>query len=360
MKHAIRFFLILMLFGSCQQEQPVKNEATSASISPEAASGQVLKIKTAGVFLRASPGIEGDVLAELPPQSIVYDQGKVSPFLTTIRVKGQEYSAPWVQVQTPQGDSGWIFASPAAITTSNGPSFFLEKRLQAAFDKTVFQLFMDYQQQKDSIRNDTAFLTAFQKLKRLRTELQQAVNSNPAQTDYFWISEVLPELVPQLDPSDQSLDLYIDYRFWLKQTKQTKATTDDQFIELCLTAYPEDSIEYRFPAWFFQTSANNGHSLLGRGIHLEMFEQIDNLYHISEVFQPELEIFKQALVEDIVLLNTTFWEPAALAKKELIALIGNNYAFLDESDHLALQKRLADFEETEKNGLQFNLKAGGL
>ncbi len=359
MNYAIRFFLLLLLLGSCQQEKQVE-ETSNAPTASEVVTGQALKIRTSGVFLRKSPGIEGAVLAELPPESIVYDLGGVSPFLTTIRFKGQEYSAPWIQVQTPEKQSGWIFAASAMITTANESAFFLEKRLQAAFDEPILQLFEEYQQQKDSIPNDTAFLKAYQQLKRLRFSLQQAMKADPSQTDYFWLGEVLPELVPQLDPADQSLDLYIDYRFWLDKAQKTKEPTDEQFVNICLTAFPEDSIDYRFPAWFFQTSLNNGHSLLGRGIHLEMFEQINNLYIISEVFRPELNLFKQALVEDMVLLNTTFWEPAELAIKELKSILNEDYAFLDESDRLALQKRLADFEQAEKNGLQFNLKAGGL
>jgi len=361
---SLQLCVFVLLLVSCQnKEKEDKNPAPTEEekkAAPAEVQGLPLQVIADKVYLRSEAGIEGDVVAALPAQSLVYDLGEVSSFLTQIQRQGKNYEAPWLKVQTPEGQSGWVFGSPFMLKTVNvRGDFFLEKRMVAVFGEKVLEAYQTYERQKDSIRQADGFLRAYQSLKQLRSRLLEQLNQEmEKKQDLFWLSDLLPELIPQLNPDDQSPELYLDYRFWLEQARQTNDPADDAFVDICLTAFPDDSIEYRFPAWFLQTSANNGHSLLGRGIHLEMFEKIENLYNISETFKGELALFEEALIEDIILLNTTYWEEKEKVENELKTILNNNYAFLDESNRLALQNRLKAFGQAKELGILFNVKSG--
>jgi hypothetical protein len=322
--------------------------------------GELIRIKTRGVYLRSQAGIEGEVLAELAANSQVLDLGEVSSFVTAIQREGINYEAPWIKVQNQDGQQGWIFAALDFVAAANGDEqFLLEKHMEAALGKQVAEAYQYYQLSKDSMYDAQGLLNAYQALRQLKSVCQQQINqSSDIPSSTYKLPELLPELIVQRDPLDQSITLYLDYRYWWNIAEQTPDSLDNAFVDVCITAYPEDSIEYKFPAWFFQTTPNSGHSLLGRGIHLEMFEKINNLLNLTGIFKEELLLFKNTLIEDIIFLNTTYWEEKELVEKELKKILDRNYAFLDGSDRLALQNRMQAFQKGKESEILFNFKSG--
>lgn len=351
----------LFFLTNCQAD---KEEAASVPETEETSGlglpeGLPLRILAEKVYLRSVAGVDGEVVAEIPRNELLFGSGEVSPFVTQLTKQGQAYEAPWIKVQTVAGQQGWVFASPDFLKVeADQPSFFLEKRLEATFGKKLAQAYQQYEQSKDSLQRAADLQSSLQALRQLQSVLQEQLNQNSRAASAFWIRELLPELVIHREQEDQPTEIYLDYRPWWALAQQTPDSTDDLYLDICMSAYSEDSIEYRFPDWFFPTSSTDGHSLLGRGIHLEMFEKIENLSQLTPLFNNELQIFKNALIEDILLLNTTYWEEKKEAIAELRAILNRNFAFLEPQERLALQKRLQDFEKAEELGILFNFKSG--
>ncbi len=358
------FFIFLTLNFACKQEEKsisAEEDEKEDTLALSQDLGQELIITSDRVYLREEAGVDGKIIQALARGETVYESGEVSSYLTQIRLKGQQYNAPWIKVVTKEGKNGWIFASPALMNAGqNNEIFFWEKNFEATFGQDIFNHYKLYRLQKDSIQDAKGFLKAFQSMQWLKSKVKTAMDRNEKTElqQIFWLVDLFPDWIPQLDPADQSFDLYIDFKAWLADAQGTEDKADDEFLNVCFRAYPEDSIEYQFPAWFIQTSLDNGHSLLGRGIHLEMFEKINNLIIIDETFKEELMKFKIALIEDIVLINSSYWEEKKLAKNELKTILDRKFAFFDASDQLALQNRLKDFDKAEKLGIQFNYKSG--
>ena len=353
--------ILWLLIPGCSQdaEEPNKSEPKEELSGLGLPEGLPIKVLSERIFLREQAGFEGTVLAELKRNDRIFDLEETSDFLTQLQKEGVTYEAPWIKVQTLDGKKGWVFAAEGFfMADAQHPDFFTKKRLEAKFGKNIFQAYQTYQDLKDSIQTTANWLTAFQALQGLQSSLQEEVNQSTNVSSAFWIGELIPEIVVQQEENSSTFDFYIDYRYWYNKAQQTADSMDDAFVDLCIAAFPQDSIEYRFPAWFFQTSANGGHSLLGRGIHLEMFEKIENLFKIAPIFENELSILKNSLLDDIVLLNDTYWEEKGKASNEIQQILEGSFSILSETDRLALQNRLESFEKAEELGILFNFKSG--
>lgn len=354
-------FFLLGILTNCQQEEqttePSNESQKMAGIGlPE---GLPLRIRSEKVYLRSSAGFQSEVIAELTANQRVFEMGEVSAFLSQLQRGGKNYKAPWIKVQTLDGLEGWVFASADFLEMEEKEiPYFSEIQLQAELGKPAFEIYKAYQQSKDSISEATGFLSSFRALQQLQSTCQQNVNQAGQEESAFWLRNLIPELIIQRDQSGQSDEFYMDYRYWFSQAQQTADSTDDIFVDLYISMFPDDSIEYRFPVWFFQTSANDGHSLLGRGIHLEMFEKIEILNKLTPIYEQELMQIKNALVEDIIFLNTTYWEEKEKASAELRQILDRTFTFLTPADRSALEKRLQDFKKSEELGILFNFKSG--
>ncbi len=362
---SVTFFSILILEGffSCQSEkneqEPNRSASEELQSGPGLPEGLPLRVLADKIYLRSEAGVSGEVIAEIERNERVFGTEEVSSFVTQLQKQNQTYEAPWIKVQTVNGLEGWVFASESFLEAEGEhSSFLLEKRMEATFGKKLAESLRIYERSKDSMVTATNLETSLQALRELQSNFQEQINQADKKKSAFWIRKILPELIIHQEEEDQPTDIYLDYRFWRKMAQQTPDSTDNIFIELCISAYPEDSIEYRFPSWFFPTSLNGGHSLLGRGIHLEMFEKINNLSKITPLFKHELNLFKNALIEDIILLNTTYWEEREKAVAELQKILDRNFSFLEPQDQLALQNRLEAFKKAEELGILFNFKSG--
>jgi hypothetical protein len=353
--------IILFFVTACQAD---KEEAASVPDSEESNSlglpeGLPLRILAEKVYLRSEAGVDGKVVAEIPENELVFGSEEVSAFVTQLKKQGQSYEAPWIKVQTVDGKQGWVFASPAFLQVEgNQASFLLEKRLEATFGKKLARAYQEYERSKDTLQRAADLRNALRALRQLQTVLQEQFQQNNQASSAFWLRDLIPELVIHREQEGQPTEIYLDYRHWWTVAQQTPDSIDDLYLDVCISAYSEDSIEYRFPDWFIPTSPTDGHSLLGRGIHLEMFEKIENLSKLTPLFNNELLFFKNALIEDIILLNTTYWEEKNEASAELEEILKRDFAFLEPQDRLALQKRLDDFKKAEELGILFNFKSG--
>lgn len=178
--------------------------------------------------------------------------------------------------------------------------------------------------------------------------------------DLFWLKESMPTHQPQLVAEGTSYYLFSDYKKWLDIVKRSPAQEDDEFMALNLMLFPEDSIEYFYPAWFIQTWDYGGSSLLGRRIHQHILQKAtDILPKISQpIFKKEILAIKDHIINDILSSETTYWERKSVVLVELDAIIKLKYAILSENDIIALQKRRHEFNEPDKYGIKLNQQSG--
>lgn len=317
--------------------------------------------------LRAEAGPEGAVLKTLTRGARLKDLDQVSTFTSQIQLEGEIYHEPWIRVETEAGDKGWVYARAKDFSLAGEGSLLdwqYHKRLLAYFGPERTEALAAYRRAYREVRSLADFRTVYEQGLNLREELVRNLEDQitrieiEKQPDLFWLSEVMPAFVPQLVAEGTAYYLFADYGQWLSKARQTSEEADDSFVQLCISIFPQDSIEYFFPVWRIQTWDYGGHSLLGRGYHLATLQTIDRLSRQAPGFQPYLQAWKQDLITDITAVETTYWEEQTVALEELNQIMSAGFAYLSRDDKVALETRRQQFENPDQYDVKFNYKSG--
>lgn len=293
----------------------------------------------------------------------VSDLDEVSDFESVITLGDTHRQAPWLRVKTAGNKTGWIFGGAVEPMIQTDDNWLLQKRMQCYFGKAL-ALRRNQVIGVPAITTESDFAIRYRSLMALRDTfvLLLAGRSEPGevhtQPDFSWLVEVLPGFIYQKVAGGTQPYLFADYVFFQDLALKTNGTLDDLFIETCLTAFSADSIESFFPAWKFQLSDYEAASQLGTGIHLKMLRQIEKAMQSGPLFQPELTALKEAVLDDILDKKTVYWQPKELIVKEMNQILKANFSILNNRDRVALQARLAMFENPEANGVRVNLRSG--
>lgn len=346
--------LVHTIACNSKQQQPAESAAR-------------LTINVNGTQLRESPGEDGRVVRELPQGAVLQDLGEVSDFTTRINLCGIWFDEPWLKVRTEDGVEGWVYGGALSFEMddrSDIAKLLMEKRLQTLFGASLSDSIRIYRLRYQKIGSAQDFAETFRKGNALRDTMtrlmqDQILIQNPEELpDLFWLREAMPGMVPQLVAEGTAYFLFWDFAALNQQAKMTPESIDDDFVALNLELFPEDSIEYFFPAWFMQTWDYGGSSLLGRGVHYQTLEKIDKLLKKSDLFTPELTRLKTRLLNDITQPDVTYWEKKENIIIELDSITQANFEIFTNADKIALQTRRQQFETPERFGIQLNMQTG--
>jgi hypothetical protein len=336
--------------------------------SPPLPAGPALTVMIDGQQLRRTPGPEGEPIRALPAGSLVYDLGQSSDFTTRLYLRGLAFDEPWLKVLSEQGDTGWVFGAALLYGLEIGAEqvvLLMERRLQSLFGQAIYERLAAYRQSFFNLANVDDFAQCYREGLALRDTMVQIMNDRSfafeggSLPNLFWLRETTPGFVPQLIAQGAAYYLFADYRQWLQLAQRTPGKADDEFIQLCLLAFPQDSVEYFYPSWTIQISDTEGCSLLGRGLHQRMLAAIERLPDKTKtLFALEINAMKDNLLRDITRPDVRYWEAAHAIQVELQAIIAANHDCLSFNDRLTLATRAEHFADPGAFGILVNMKAG--
>ncbi len=313
--------------------------------------------------LRESPGDKSRSIRPLKKGEHVSDLGLVSPFETSIRFAEGTRQAPWLQVKTEDGTTGWLFAG-AVVPTNLQPDWLLQKRLLCYFGPALTARRNALAAPYPALPDEAAFAAHYRANTALRDTLTQLLAHRPEsgeadiRLDFAWLDEALPGFLFQQVADGTQPWLFADYRYWLQLAQQTDGTQDDLCLNTCCTAFPADSIESFFPVWQFQLSDREAASRLGEGQHLKMLQAIDQALSAGPLFAPELSALKAQVLEDIFEKNTRYWQPKEKITSELQKIIDTRLRCLSDRDRAELRLRLAMFDDPAASSIEVDLRSG--
>lgn len=343
------FALCLLASGACQHQSEKKETSPAAS----------LVVKADGTPLREAPGEDGKVLTEFKKGTALQDLGEVSHFMTPLTIQGVAQYEPWLKVKSDDGAQGWVYAG--ALDFGGDTIRLHQKRFQALLGKTLYQQSEQWQIAYDNAQKQQEVANAYLNGSTLRDSMTRRLPEGDADIpppDVFWIKSLLPAFEPQLVAEGTAYYLFADYRAWLKKAAQTPEKEDDAFFQFCVQVFPEDSIEYFFPAWQMQTWDYGGSSLLGRGIHLRLLETADRLCATNTPFRSEILRRKAEIINDMTQEGVEYWEKPEKIIRELDTILERNFKILDDADRIALRTRRTHFEAPAEHGLKTGQGAG--
>lgn len=319
------------------------------------------------VKLRAAPGETANVLKTLAKGAVLYDLGEVSDFTTPVQLRGIQFDEPWLKVRAEDGTIGWVYGGVLNFEMRDADkvaNLLMEKRLQTLFGKQIADRIKTYRIDFQNVKSENELARAYRNGTKLRDTLVRLMGdrilvSDPNKLpDLFWLKEAMPGFTPQLVAEGTAYYLFWDYKVLINKANVTPETSDNDFVQLAITLFPEDSVEYFYPAWFLQTWDYGGSSLLGRGTHLAILKKMDEALQKSAEFTPEITEWKQLLINDITNLDVNYWETLEKITTELSGILASNFKILTDADKIALETRLEQFAAPTEHNIQVNQQAG--
>ncbi len=299
-------------------------------------------ITTRPTQLRSEPREDGLVLRELAAGAELVDLGGVSPYLTGIYLGDTLCWEPWLRVRTLEGHTGWVFGAavqPVALSDTALDRWVHRKRLQALVGVEHTERLLRWAGQE--ISTDTALAGHLRQGLALREALQMA------------LGQALPGGDSELRPDWRWLKEYLRYFRWYREglaldygrlahlAQGTQGGQDDTYLQLCLQAYPIDSMESPLPVWVFPLSWTQSTSNLGAGQHLALLRAIDRAFQQAPLFGLELEHLKRLLLDDILDADRAYWQPLPRILAELDQLLAEPPSCLQKHERSALRLRRA-------------------
>ena len=364
------FFLpfLLLLAPGCGSDSASDSSVSDAFTANDAAVETVLISNIDHLRLRNQAGPDGEVLTTLSEGDTLYDMGEVSDFTTQVTLRGIRFNEPWIRVRTRDSITGWVYAGGVHFQLDDRAELtrrLMQRRLQTFFGEKLAQRTLDYRQAYRQMRNSEAFAATYREARALRDTLVQLFDKRitliqaPGQIpDLTWMEEALPGLIVQRVAEGTAFYLFCDYRQWLEKSRSTKEPEDDQLVEVCLTAFALDSVEYFLPAWLIPVSDEAAYSELGKGVHLQMLEQMNQAMAHSRLFEPEYTTFKAALLQDILGAEHGYWNDKEPILTELDRILAADFGLLTPAEKESLKRRRQQFEEPDKNQIRLNFRAG--
>ncbi len=292
--------------------------------------------------LRREPRENGSVLRELAAGTELVDLGGVSPYLTGIYLGDTLCWEPWLRVRTLEGHTGWVFGAtvqPVALSDTALDHWVHRKRLQALLGVERAAQLLRWAGQE--ISTDTALADHLRQGLALREALQTALSqafadgASKPRPDWRWLKEYLRYFRWYRE------GLALDYGRLAHLARGTQGGQDDTYLQLCLQAYPIDSMESPLPVWVFPLGWTQSASNLGAGRHLALLRAIDSAFQQAPLFDSELEHLKRLLLDDILDADRAYWQPLPRILAELDQLLAEPPSCLQEHERSALRLRRA-------------------
>ena len=367
----ILFFsvLIFFLFSACGRDSEAGSTENTGSV--QAPPDRIALISNINhLRVRNTPGPDGEVIATLSEGDTLYDLGEVSAFTTEVTLRGIRFNEPWIKVRTRDTLVGWIYGGGVNFPLDDRVELtrrLMQIRLQTFFGEKLAQRIHDYRAAYQQAKTSAELAAIYREAGELRDTLALILDKritllqqNPDQIpDISWMEAALPGMITQRVAEGTAFYLFLDYHQWLAKSRQTTGSEDNQFLEVCLTAYALDSIEYFAPDWVIQTSDVDFYSELGKGVHLKMFEKMNQALAASDLFAPEYQAFKLRLLDDITGISELgYWNDQQAILTELDAMLAAGYGMLTPAEKGSLQTRRQQFEQPDLHQIRLNVRAG--
>jgi len=363
---------ILLILFACQPESgPLEKEEvqpSSDTMEMSEVKEVSFSVQVEGLRLRTEAGPEAQVIRTLTKGELLIDAKEVSDFTTPIRLRGIDFDEPWIKVHTTDDETGWVYGgalNPALQASPEAASLLLDKRLTTFFGESLTQKIQQYRNQFTKAATSEelaiAYLEGMDIVEQMNPVLEQriSVEDYDQLPDLFWLEQAFPAYQPTLVAEGTVYYLFADYRDWLEQARRTEGSEDDEFVSIALDLFPHDSIAHFYPAYFLQTWDYGGHSLLGRGIHLDILSKLNTAYQKGQsAFAPAIRSMTRSIIQDITNVDNSYWEDQSAITEEMQAILKKEWAVLSTEDEIALRARAQQFAEPQKHQISLNNGSG--
>ena len=297
----------------------------------------------------------GELTQTLAPNDAYQFTGRYSSDLYWRKTGSDTLLEPYLEVMLADSSYHWAYANPNYYQLSIAPQQWQwNNRLRTILSPDQWRNYQQLQRQWQTDEAHTPLLLLFQATRTLRDELQEALRPYPPLPLHTY-ENVLPACISYYQ--DGKPAWWLDYNQW-----RTRASAQNTSAEQALFSfyqeqvYPPDGIEYSYPAWQFPVSSEKAHSLLGRGQHLGLLQDLDSLQQEYPFVNAEWDRVRTYLIRDLTAPEMTYWEPWSVVDSTLTTILQYPWNGLSQVDldRIALQQER--LRQQGEHGTQFDFR----
>jgi len=361
----LKGIFILLVLSSCGEDstEPVSQEVLDQAVkAPEIEKLDRFPVQTKwdDLRLRSAPGVKSEVVRQLPEATTLTYIGQKSPFTTKISFKGEWFNQPWVQVETKEGEIGWLYAAGLNQENSDLQKVIFDAQLEQLLGESLADQLWVYQQQFEEGTVSKVFQKGLDIQKGVNDVLNQtSVGDDEKMEEPFWLGSIIPGMVVARKEDNTGYHLLNDYRAWMSEADQRKDTEAQQFFEIMYACHPLDSIESRVGADRMEVDEKSTFSLLSMEVHNQIFKKMSLFIdrEPSEPFKSVILDKKEAMVEYLLTPTIHFWYSCKKVESSIQDLVESKYTVLNASDVASIKKLGAKLSAGE---VKCNARAGGI
>ena len=321
--------------------------------------------------LRSKAGTDSETVAMLQRGQVMHDLGEISDFSTQVELRGVKYNEPWLKVETAEGQVGWVYGGGVYFDLNNSSKamdLLMKKRLVTFYGKDISEDVFAYRKAFAMARTDKDMARVIEEGSSLAEEMNNKNEkilpmANPDDEkdvpDLRWLQQTLPGYHLGSAAEGTIYWFYRNLKQFSEKVSKTKGKADDDFINLNLQLYPNDSIEYTFPVYFMQTWDYGGHSLLGEGKHLEILTSANEVMAKHPgIFDAEINQIKDELLHDLTASPQGYWYEKSRILSEIDKIMKAELGILTEKDKIAIAEQRKRFTDPVASGIKVGLRSG--
>ncbi len=381
--------LLLFVFAACgsdttQIENRVAARADSSQTQASnkefiefarATQPQRLVVSTGVALVRARADIQAPVIVQYQKGDTLHFAQRISATTTQMKLEGVDYDEAWILVRLPQRaeEFGWVYGGSLRwidATEQEIQRLTTERRIRSVLGEYWVEHLREYRLLLGAERQTAAqFRQLWQQSGSIADSLAARINElttqqlrrNDSLPDFFWLNALTDNSLLLHWMADESrYYFWRDLRAWrLLAQRSTEDTADDDFVNLYLSAFAQDSIEFRSPDYIILLDSVQVHSL-GDGMMTRLLDSVELYAERSPLFREEYQAFRLRLVDDLVNRSSHFWYNRQQCSAELAALLARPYAFaLQRAERIALQTLAEDLAQ-KRRALVFAVGEFGL
>ncbi len=376
MRLVVFYGCILIFMFACNSDPlptappvlPVADTSPTKAYQIETVNGQpiALEVIHGQTKLYAEPNQNSAVLKTVELGDTLYFTNQITSQNEEQIIANITYNEPWLRVFFDAQKMAWVYAGNISLEAVQSP--LLEERvlLQRAanfFGKNIAQLISIYTKEKKNIQTLPAFRLLYTRASTLQDSIGYKlnnwtkVNASSSRPNFFWLNDLLDGLLLHDVAEEGKFYLFRDLKKWQQYSQKTAAKEDDNFIEVLLSVYQSDSIEYFFYDWQMPLQQGKICSTLGSGVHRQVLDKMEIALDSNSYFEPEIEELKTAMINDIS-LSAYYWLPLENILSELDTILIKDYKVLNQNDKTELKNRKQLIVQYEKNQIVVNLFEG--
>ena len=374
MNKLLFLFIPLLLIYSCESEvkevegSPQEEVKITIAKKPERTK---LVANIDYLRLRSKAGTDSETVAMLERGQLMYDLGEISDFTTKVELRGVKYDEPWLKVETDDGQVGWVFGGGVYFDINNSSKamdLLMKKRLMSFYGKDISEDVFAYRKAFTLARTDKDMARVIEEGTSLAKEMNEKneevfpmarSNEEKDAPDLRWLQQTLPGYHLGSAAEGTIYWFYRNLKQFAKKASKTKGKADDDFINLNLQLFPNDSIEYFYPIYFMQTWDYGGHSLLGEGKHLEILTSANEVMakHPS-TFDAEINEIKDKLIQDLTASPQGYWYGKSRILSEIDKIMKAELGILTKKDKIAISEQRKRLADPVASGIKLGLRSG--